>query len=248
MTKQNNFLEASNIRIKTYFEISGINIPIIVDISKIKDEQKYLLKEDSMFYKVFFEKDDVYIVDEKSPDFLYGKFQDLNTCWRILSIIHDFIDQETILDSKGSTVLQLLKLSIKKKEFCTFFMESGLVSFEELLKIYNELLFYIERTKNLFIQNITDCLDFDKSFPFISIKPKDSDIPKNLLEKASQTVGMNELSSAIEFGGTILFKENIGKSYEEWSWRERYIRRMYLDLKARTDNYVETLKCKQMET
>ena len=267
MKKQenNNLLEAANVKIKTYFAISGITLLVIIDIAKIKEDKFYLLKEDAEFYKVSFERDNVYLVDQKSPSFFYGKFQDVNSAYRMLSILFDFLDNETIIDSHGNTILTTLKLSIKKiialntlniqnnlpitkQEFCDFMLSTGIISFEELVKIYNELIFYIERCRNIFVNNVTECLNFEKSFPFISIKPKDSDIPKNMLEKASQTIGMSELSSAIEFGGTILFRENIGKSYEDWSWRERHIRRMYLDLKARTDNYIEELKCKQMET
>lgn len=242
----NNLIDAATVSVKTYFLFDSLAIPIIVDIAKIKNTS-YLLNESELFYKVHFHKDEMIVLDEESPVSLYGKFKDFNSIYKTLSTIYDFIDNETIVDNSGKTILETLKLSTKK-EFCSFVINSGILSFENLIKMYNELLFYIEKVKNIFIENVENLLDFKKVFPHISLKPRDTDIPKHLLEKVSYTYGMSDVQSIVEFGSNIIFKENIGKAYEDWSFREVYLRKMYLDLKARTDEYIEKLKCKQMET
>ena len=56
------------------------------------------------------------------------------------------------------------------------------------------------------------------------------------------------MQSIIEFGQNVIYSENKGKAFEDWSWREKYVRKMYLDLKARTDEYIEKIKAKQLET
>ena len=252
MKKQNEkeyktFLEQSNIQLKTYFNIADFLIPTVIDICNIKSDNSYLLNDPCIYYKVRFENKDFYTGDEKSPQILYGKFKDLDNSYQILSILYDFIDNKTIMNENGETVLQILKLATKKK-FCSFFLHSGIICFDDLIKIYNELLFYVEKVKKMFIENMNECLDFNKKFPAISLKPKEGDIPKDLLKKASYVSGMADIQSVIEFGGSIIFKENVGKAYEDWSWREQYLRKMYLDLKGRTDEYIELLKAKQLET
>ena len=60
-------------------------------------------------------------------------------------------------------------------------------------------------------------------------------------------IGLMELQQVSEYPMSIWFEENIGKSYNEWSWREKQLKKMYITTKVRLENFRELVKAKQFE-
>ena len=129
-------------------------------------------------------------------------------------------------------------------EFYEYCMESYDVSYESLYLASNEILYHIQQIKTEFRQKVIEMIDFDKKFPEVPKSPDDDkyNVPEHMKEGFKYTETMVILKSCFDNNGKIYFKENIGKSYEEYSWREKELILLYDTNKSKIDNYTESVK------
>lgn len=215
----------------------GYHVPICVDISKIKDSNT----KTEIFKVEFINGTDEYcIVMDNLYKELFGKEEDLKEFINMCDIIYDSIDN-TVRLTNGKTFNETIGINCKE-EFINFVINSSITDKNEINLIYTELCIYIWKAKSLFTNNVLELFEYNKVFPVIPNKDSTPKPPQEWLEYCSYPIGMIGLQTIMEYPTQIIFPENIGKAYSEFSWREIEVKRIYLSKKSKLDNYLESIK------
>ena len=229
-----------NHEVYTHINLGGLIIPLHVHISKIRDAEDYELPKYNNLIK--------YNHAEKTEDrteisqFFYGKFRTEKQMLFICSIIHDFIDLES-MEQFGYLTSIIPK---DKKEFSRMIIEWDAIAIHDLSEVYQEILYYISKIKNDFTKEAIESIDLLKVYDEIPSKYDYTQTPSYKKYKGEMSLSFNmiTLQSAFDHVGDVLFPENIGKAFTDYSWREKTLRRMYLKKKNDFDRFNESLQSK----
>ena len=227
-----------NIKKYSCVNIGSLQLPICISIENItdSDDLSFEYSDDKiMFYN---ENGTMQVAKDNTTDFFYGKFQKQLSDIKIIEFIYKYIDFYNIKKLK----LEFMYFSFD--EFYEYCMESYDVSYESLYLASNEILYHIQQIKTEFRQKVIEMIDFDKKFPEVPKSPDDDkyNVPEHMKEGFKYTETMVILKSCFDNNGKTYFKENIGKSYEEYSWREKELILLYDTNKSKIDNYTESVK------
>lgn len=230
--------------IYSHVVLGGFRIPLHVHISKIQDTEKYAVPKYDNVIKYDFEDD---VEDETSDhDFFYGKFRELLQMRFIIGKLYEFIDLDTI--SYLGYLENIMDFS-SKDSFIDRILTDGNTDMQDLQKAYQELLYYITKVKNIFLQETVEKLDALKEYPKI---PTENDPTKTKVHKANKEhmcIGyeMISLKTLIDYKGEVLFPENINRAATEYSWREKELLRLYMRRDTEHDNFTESVKSAIMD-
>lgn len=234
--------------IRSFTMLDDLFFPIIVNISNIYDNNFPEIIE----YKVNFisNKDGELKYEIDKTDFPYKEQIELFELKNKIYFIHSFIDF-SLINTNNENVSALIKkiynLDITKKEdFFTYFINNSNIKEEDITRIMYEINFLVIKCKNIFIERAIDYLDFKRQLPGITLDKK-SQLIDQYKDYMEYPIGLMELQQVSEYPMSIWFEENIGKSYNEWSWREKQLKKMYITTKVRLENFRELVKAKQFE-
>lgn len=226
MQNNYNFSEFDEV-IYSYFNFSEeFVLPLKIDIADIRFKE-YNSKQ----FKAKRENNTLIINKIESPylkQYEYAKFK-----LEILEYIN-YIDCESKLFDNGKhNLLEHLELKdkIQLLDYLIDVMEVPMSSFIEMKS-------EIELYKGILISNFMDKLkefmDYNDNLP--TWKPDMKGInPANYDTSFTQTYIKTQ--SMIEYGnGLVFFKENIGKAFSEFSYREIQLRLMFLNRKSQVDS------------
>lgn len=230
-----------NISIRSFTEVGGLIFPLKICIKDISQE-----REDIIDYKVEFisNKDDdfVYNVDTTQSPF-YKEIEMLDLKQKT-DHLFKFIDH-SIRDAKGKSVCDYLNI-YTSDDFFEFIVDNEFISIDNVIKMLYEVNFLVAKVKGMFLERAMDFLDWNRHFPNIKLK-QESRIPESFKEATMYPSSMIGLQTVSEYPMEVWFSENVGKSYSEWSWREVELKKMYITMKTRIENFRELLKAKEME-
>ena len=216
------------------FKVGYLIFPICIHISKILDID-YTIPT----YK--FSKMEIInneIVKSETNDLFYGKFEkELQTNY-IIDLIYDFIDFNTI------SIVKIDSLNMSLLEFKDYCLNSRVVTINDLVRCYDEIILQISAIKKEFMDLLIKEFDIYRKFPIIPTTPDDKkyETPKEYIEYLKYPNGIIESKAYVEYVGDILFEENIGKSVNEFSWREKEFRKLYITAVTNIDNFSEQVK------
>lgn len=229
-----------NITKYSSIDIGSFRLPICISIDKIMDDYFYEISEYEMVKRDIIEIDgkDVLIEDQVNSDFFYGKFRDILRISKVLKIIYSFIDNESL------EVANVNSLIFSEKDFIHTMMNASGVTQKDILNTFYIILSFIKDIKNEFRENAIKLLELLKEFPEIP-KGQDDDkykIPKQFLEFLQYPQSMISIKTCMEYSGDVYFRENIGKAFEDYSWREKELRKIYDTNKSKIDGFTEAVK------
>ncbi len=228
--------------------LNDLFFPIIVNISNIYDNQFPEIME----YKVDFisNKNGELKYNIDKTDFPYKEQVEISELRNKIYYIHSFIDFSLINvynEHLGDLTKKVLDLNISNKEdFFIYVMQNDNIHEDDITRIMYEINFLIVKCKNIFVERAIKYLDFDRVLPGITLDKK-SQLVDQYKDYMEYPIGLMELQQVSEYPMSIWFEENIGKSYNEWSWREKQLKKMYITAKVRIENFRELVKAKQFE-
>lgn len=228
--------------------LNDLFFPIIVNISNIYDNQFPEIME----YKVDFisNKNGELKYNIDKTDFPYKEQVEISELRNKIYYIHSFIDFSLINvynEHLGDLTKKVLDLNISNKEdFFIYIMQNDNIHEDDITRIMYEINFLIVKCKNIFVERAIKYLDFDKVLPGITLDKK-SQLVDQYKDYMEYPIGLMELQQVSEYPMSIWFEENIGKAYNEWSWREKQLKKMYITAKVRIENFRELVKAKQFE-
>ena len=228
--------------------LNDLFFPIIVNISNIYDNQFPEIME----YKVDFisNKNGELKYNIDKTDFPYKEQVEISELRNKIYYIHSFIDFSLINvynEHLGDLTKKVLDLNISNKEdFFIYIMQNDNIHEDDITRIMYEINFLIVKCKNIFVERAIKYLDFDRVLPGI-ILDKKSQLVDQYKDYMEYPIGLMELQQVSEYPMSIWFEENIGKAYNEWSWREKQLKKMYITAKVRIENFRELVKAKQFE-
>ena len=234
--------------IRSFTQLNDLFFPLKIDISNIYDNAFPEIIE----YKVDFisntNNELKYEVD--LTDFPYKKQVEMYNLQQKIYFIHSYIDF-SLINEDNSDISELFKtkydLDIKnKKDFFTYITNNPNISENDIARIIYEINFLIIKCKNIFIQRAIQYLEFDKVLPPIILDKKSQFVESNK-EYMEYSIGLMELQQVSEYPMSVWFEENIGKAYNQWSWREKQLKKMYITSKVKLENFKELVKAKQFE-
>ena len=228
--------------------LNDLFFPIIVSISNIYDNQFPEIME----YKVDFisNKNGELKYNIDKTDFPYKEQVEISELRNKIYYIHSFIDFSLINvynEHLGDLTKKVLDLNISNKEdFFIYIMQNDNIHEDDIIRIMYEINFLIVKCKNIFVERAIKYLDFDRVLPGITLDKK-SQLVDQYKDYMEYPIGLMELQQVSEYPMSIWFEENIGKAYNEWSWREKQLKKMYITAKVRIENFRELVKAKQFE-
>lgn len=228
--------------------LNDLFFPIIVNISNIYDNQFPEIME----YKVDFisNKNGELKYNIDKTDFPYKEQVEISELRNKIYYIHSFIDFSLINvynEHLGDLTKKVLDLNISNKEdFFIYIMQNDNIHEDDITRIMYEINFLIVKCKNIFVERAIKYLDFDRVLPGITLDKK-SQLVDQYKDYMEYPIGLMELQQVSEYPMSIWFEENIGKAYNEWSWREKQLKKMYITAKVRIENFRELVKAKQFE-
>lgn len=229
-----------NITKYSSIEIGSLRLPICISIDKIMDDYFYEIPDYETVKRSILQVEgkDVLIEDHVDSDFFYGKFRDILRISKVLKIIYSFIDNENL------KIAGITPLIFSEEEFISIVMSSSGVDQKEILNVFYIILSFISDIKNEFREKAIKMVELLKEFPEIP-KGKDDDkykIPKQFLEFVQYPQSMVSMKACLEYNGDVYFHENIGKAFEDYSWREKELRKIYDTNKSKIDGFTESVK------
>lgn len=234
-------INSLNLSVRSFININDLFLPIIVDIKNIVDKE-----EEIEYYKVVFmeNKDDFKYAVDTTENIFEDQIKNYEIKKKLL-FIHKFIDFEIIDSSNnnvGITMNKLFDYDITNGESFVnmIFSLPNFYNEEDIIKAVYEINFYIGRIKNKFIEKAKQIFDWDREFPIVRLE-SDNLIDPNLKKHATYPFAMLELQCVSEYPMAIWFSENYGKAYDEWSWREKELKKMYITMKNRLESYTERI-------
>lgn len=233
-----------NQQIYSHIDLGGILIPLCVHIGKIKDSDFYEVPE--MKTLKFSYKERCLDTTEQA-NFFYGKFQEFGKMWHIAEVIWEFIDYTNIERFDYLTVI----LPKEKDDFARMIVYSDIISQENLINAYQELLYYISVVKNAFLDEVIKELEIDVPYPEVETDTSSDHTKtktyKKHKDKMSPSLNMINLKLVMRYEGEVLFPENIGRAAIDYSWREKEIRRLFEKKQTDFDNFIESVKSAIMD-
>lgn len=226
MQNNYNFCEFDE-TIISYFHFSeDFVLPLKVDISDIQ------IKESKVrFLKAKKENNTLMVDMTNSPykhEYEYVKFKS-----EILEYL-DYVDCESkLFDKSKHNLLEHLELT-SKAQLLDFLIEVVEVPMSSFIELRNEIEGYKSVLMGNFMERLKEFMAYNDNLP--TWKPDTKGInPSNYDTSFTQTYIKTQ--SIVEYGsGIIFFKENIGKSLSEFSWRELQLRLMFLNRKSQVDS------------
>lgn len=220
-----NFAEFDEVIYSYFYFSDDIVIPLKIDIADIS------IKEyNEIFFKAERTEKEIIIDNNDSPF-----KQEYETIFfkRSLKEFLKYIDVESKLYNDNSeTILEHLELNTLD-ELVNYILQVWEVDIQTLMTLKIEISNYTSMLMENFIYRLKNYLELNENpVPF---KPDMKGInPKDYDTSFSQTY--IKLQSMIEYhNSTPLFKENYGKAYSEYSWREIQTRLMFLNRKNQVD-------------
>lgn len=227
-----------NIKRYTCINIGSLQLPICISIEKINDldELSFEYTDDKIIF--YNEGKEMQVCKDNTSDFFYGKFQKALSDIKMIEFIYKYIDFDNIKK------LKLENMYMDFDEFYDYCMNSYDVTYDSLYLASNEILYHIQQIKQEFRDVVTNSIEFNKKFPDIPKTENDDKyaVPEYMKEGFKYSESMVILKACFENNGKTYFKENIGKSYEEYSWREKELILLYNTNKSKIDNYTEMVK------
>ena len=230
MEKKNDIttLQDLNVSIQTWHEIKLDKTYLIPLYIHIKDISDY--KENIIEYKVDIMNDDHKLNLISNPfkrELLQYKMkQDMDYYFR-------FIDKRKLYE--GKSFEENLGVSIYD-----LFNEGTIQGF------INEIEYYINKVKFMFLTKATLLFDFDRKFPQ-HYKPKDSGMSQDVKENVIYPVGMTMVQGEIEYPSNIIFDENIGVAVIKHSFREVQLKAMYIHMKNKIEGFLNSYQAWKSE-
>lgn len=210
-------------------------LPLLVDIAHIKHSTNEVID-----YKVSISGDSLTIDYTSSPfksDVLYSALvKKIRKIWNCI----DFeLAEESIIG----------KLNIDSfDEFEILCLHTDLCTLDQIFSACEEILYYEEKLRKMFINNCVEMFDIEKEFPKITLEEDvSSRYIQQYLKHFSYPTAMNGLQVVSEFPMQTWFPENTGKAFMEWSWRELECKKIYMSVKNATENFRELVKSKALE-
>ena len=240
-----------NIVVRSYTKVNDLIFPLKIDIKNIN----YSDLSEEIFYKVDF-------ISNKNGEYVYNvdtvnnKFEEELEFIRLkndILYIYKFIDFD-IQDYQGKTVFDYLNIIYKNKYnlnteegFVNFLLNEPIFDKKIIERILYEINFLIIKVKNMFYERAIKYIDLERNMTPIKIKGFQTHVPANIYAEIIYPKSMIELQPVFEYPTQILFPENVGKSFAEWSWREVELKKMYLTMKSKIDSQKESIKAQEIE-
>lgn len=233
--EKNSDLSKLNIYNETYVTINDIDIPIYIHIRDIKPFDSEHVNN----FKLDIIQDDMRVDETDSPfEGYYKKHKQEKKIRYYLQ----FIDNRPIFD--GKTWLQHM-LSDNYSDDILLSMDKLGMSYSMYIRLVNEINAYIQNIQAKCLEVIKDVIDYNREFPNITLK-KESGL-KQYQEYLSYSQAMSVLQSNMEYTNSTLFEENIGKAFFDYSFREIYLKVMYISMKNKIEGFTNKAQSKQME-
>lgn len=215
----------------------GLPIPIHIHISKVKPAPYYSI------YKRRVCKCDLKdgLVEPTSAHFFYGTFERKLNAIKILKIIYEFIDFESI---KALKVPYLKIIGNTEEEFVEYGLET---SYDDVFLAYNELLFYIDKIRQEFSLVAIESLQLDEEYPEITSKVSQSKTATYRAYKDRMIMPYELIKLKTALMESVLFKENYGKAVSEYSWRELELKKLYTTAENNYNSFIESVRGKIMD-
>lgn len=220
----------------------GVLLPLKIHIGRIKNEYDYVLPK---FKTIDYDDNSILLHESISPNLFYGKFKDTLQLRFILETIYDFIDFENIKRIK----ITKNYFDFNKDEFVDFVFESYDISPNKIVKEYEKLLKYVEYVRYEYTKIIIKELKCDEEYPEITLE---DDITGDKMMKSYEkylqiTDNQASFNVATKNFGVVLFDENKDKSWNEFSWREVFTRKLISKKNTDIDSFIERVKSKVLE-
>ena len=216
--------QSLNVSIEAWFELGeDYNLPIFIDIADVREYVNIPEK-----IKIDMARNDYRINTTNSPfKKVYDKYklrQDLLRCL-------NFIDKRPIYD--GETFIQHEYEVDTTEELLDILLKNGIQA-DTFVMFKKQLDYYIDRVKFKFLVNAKDILDYDREFTTFALK---DEIPQHIAKHMIYSPFMSHFQSGMEYSDVIIFPENIGKSFMEYSWREVNFKLMYISMKNKIEGF-----------
>lgn len=225
-----------NMYIETWTTINNVDIPIYIDIADINEYEEYSLNN-----KVEIVGDKILIDYTDNP---FKKQLDDYKTIKDIKYYLKFVDNRKLFD--GKSWIEMMSNNFGT-DIYTGMQDIGL-SLDMFKILKNEIVFHIHKLKTKCLQIIVDLLDYDRDFPNIHLKDTDSSkLMKRYKEYLNYTQHMSLMQNAFEYTDSILFPENKGRAFFEYSFREINLKVMYISMKSRIESFINTLQSKSME-
>lgn len=219
--------------IQSYFEFNDLVFPLLIDIKKIK-----FFQEEIYNYKVDIEDKYIKLDKTKNPfEDIYKKYEFKKNTIELLK----YLDNRKMFDDK-SFIEYTFGVDTTEK-FFDILMKNGFSS-TQLVKLKNQINFYISKLQFEFIDNVKILLDTDRNFPNYALK---NEIPVDIAKFMQYSEGMTVFQSVMEYPAFVLFDENKGKAFNEFSWREVQFRAMYFSMKNKIEGFINTYQNWKLE-
>lgn len=224
-----------NLKIRSHTILCGMPLPLIVNIAQIKHATEEIID-----YKITVTNSDLIIDYLSSPfksEILYmALVKKIRKIWDCI----DFdIAEESIIG----------KVNIKSfEEFEILCLHTDLCTLDQIFSTCEEILYYEEKLRKMFLNECVRMFDVEKQFPKIQMEEDSSTRYIQQYSKFfSYPEAMNGFQLVSEFPMQTWFPENNGVSFMEWSWRELECKRIYMSIKNATENFRELVKSKALE-
>lgn len=235
MKKMENDLSKLNIYNETYTTINGVDIPIYIHIRDITP----FTKEHQHHFTLDIIGNDMRIDETISP---FKEYYDKYKQKKKIRYYLQFIDNRPIFE--GKTWLEHM-LSEEYEGDILLDMDKLGLSYQMYIKLINEINAYIQNIQAKCLDVIKEMIDYDREFPNIKLKKKSG--MQKYSEYLNYSQAMSILQSNMEYTNSIIFPENIDKAFMEYSFREIYLKVMYISFKNKIEGMSNKIQNKLME-
>ena len=227
-------LNKLNMAIESYVEIKGVIIPLYIHLKDIND-----YKEHIEFKKIEIIRDNIKLDKTEHP---FRKQIELYKKMQEIKYYLDFIDNRPIFN--GKTWKEVFLGIDKDDDIVDGLVKIGFSLFD-FIKLKNEIGYYIQYLKKECVKTIIELLDYERAFPNITLKDNKMKQYENYM---TYTQHMSILQNAFEYTNAVLFPENLGKAYFEYSFRELQLKVMYISMKNKIEGFINKVQSKLMES
>ena len=221
-----------NIAIQSWIEIEDFVIPIYVDIADIKWVDEDFVVDD----KIEMINGQIRFNKLNSP--FQQQYKDYSLKENIKSYLK-FVDKRKLFNGLNESYYEG-----NLEHFYNQLIQSGFTTLM-FVNLKNEINYYINKVKFKFLTAVTEILDYERSFPFIRQK---EETPENIKKLMAYPSEMSLFQSAIEYTNTIIFPENIGKAFTDYSWREIQFKVMYISMKNSIEGFANKYSMRERDT
>lgn len=233
---------------RSFIKINDLFLPIIVNINNIYDNETEI---DNYIVNFITNKNNEFKYEIDLTNSPFQKQIEAYDFMNKIKFIYKYIDID-IIDYNGTNIGEaynkLLNYDISKFDnFYKYIVNTDNITEDDITKAIFQIQFLIVKCKNIFIERAKEYLDFDRVFPNISLKHGNSVYMNKYNKTMLYPMGMIELQTVSEYPMDIWFEENKNKAFSEWSWREKQLKKMYITMKVKIENFRELVKAKDIE-